>query len=39
MVNVERLWRKRDGETLLAERRAGLIRWLKADRDRHKGKK
>ncbi|HXV24878.1 MAG TPA: 3-hydroxyacyl-CoA dehydrogenase family protein [Alphaproteobacteria bacterium] len=27
-------WTKRDGEALLAVRRAELIRWLKADRDR-----
>lgn len=32
-------WTKRDGEALLAERRAELIRWLKADRDRQKRKR
>ena len=29
-------WKKRDGEALLAERRAELLRWLKADRERKK---
>ncbi len=29
-------WTKRDGEALLAERRAELIRWLKVDRDRRR---
>jgi 3-hydroxybutyryl-CoA dehydrogenase len=29
-------WKSRDGEALLAARRAELIRWLKADRERKK---
>ncbi len=32
-------WTKRDGEALLAERRAELIRWLKTDRDRQTRKR
>ena len=32
-------WMKRDGATLLAERQAELVRWLKVDRDRQKRKR